>query len=763
MRASHLALSPRHLVGAIAASIRRHAVGVGLFVCVCGLTLTGTLTPIDDALMDWRFGLFKRAPTNSLVVVEIDPESLAKLPGWPWSRSVHADVVRNLQAAGSRTIGFDVDFSSVSDADADGALRDALSTRPGDVVLPVFLQPESRGDASKGLRETAPHPYFLEHAAVAGVNLIVEPSGIARRGWYGTDTTEGYRSSFASSLAGVPANQAGSFYIDFSIDPAQLARLSFADVATGTFDPRAVSGRNVLVGATAVELGDEYSAPIYGLLPGVLLHALSYESLVQGRALLRVHPLFSLPLVVLVLAFLRRPRDDWPWTRSVVPHAAAFLALLVIPAAVQAVVPVSLDVGPVVAAQVLCIGLTTLSELERRARQVILHQREVARHQALIALVVRDSSDGIVITDELGKVVVFNNRAAELLGLKQSDWSGLPLSEVVPDFPVYAAHNEAQAQTVVAAERPSLQVSEYVPAGGDGTRTLEIVVDTTTYRERGEAQRGATAQRKVVAYSLRDITARKHIEKSEREAKQAAIAASQAKSHLIAAMSHELRTPLNAIIGFAQLLREESFGPLGSDSYRAFSTDIQKCGEHLLSVVNDILQVAKLEAGDIRIETDEFELKALVDGCIAEFAADIAGGRKTVSVRVPDQLVLNSDERLVRRALLQLLSNAVKFTREGDRIEVTASASEIDGVQIEIFDTGVGVGREHIRRLTEAFYQADASLSRGHEGMGLGLYLVNKYVGLLAGDLTLESDKDSFFRARIDLPVTCLSQNRQAA
>jgi signal transduction histidine kinase len=210
-------------------------------------------------------------------------------------------------------------------------------------------------------------------------------------------------------------------------------------------------------------------------------------------------------------------------------------------------------------------------------------------------------------------------------------------------------------------------------------------------------------------------------------------------------------------------LSAEKFGPLGRDAYRTFSADIEQCGQRLLSVVNDILQVAKLQAGDIKVETEEFDLKRLIESCAVQFAAEIAAGRKEIRIAVPEELALCSDERLLRRALLPLLSNAVKFTREGDVVEVSASASESDGVVIEICDSGGGVDPVHLPRLTDAFYQSDASLSRSHEGMGLGLYLVKRYVELLAGDLTLESDKGAFFKARIELPAACLARRRAVA
>ena len=403
MSALRFGLIAQGIAGAVrsaAARIHQHVLSAVLLLAISALTWAESLAPIDNALADWRFGLLSREPSQSLVVVEIDPDSLVEVQPWPWSRSVYADVIRNLQGAGARAIGIDVDFSSLSDAAGDLAFRESLAQRPGDVILSSFVQPQSMS-APGALRTTAPHLYFLEHAAVAGVNLMVEPSGIARRGWYGAETPGGYRSSLAAAIAGLPPTRSGPFQIDFSIDPKRISRLSIADVAAGRFAAGRVAGRNVLIGATALELGDEYSAPVYGLLPGVVLHALSYEDSVQGRALFRVHALFAIPLVALLLAFLRRPREGWTWGRLALRHTAIGVGTLALSVALQAAAPVSVEVAPLLVAQLVCVGVTTLRELERRAREVIRHQLEVARHQALIALVVRDSSDGVIITDEL--------------------------------------------------------------------------------------------------------------------------------------------------------------------------------------------------------------------------------------------------------------------------------------------------------------------------------------------------------------------------
>src|SRR5215831_19367262 len=191
--ASWLTLAIRAIAESLQAStlLGRGLLLVGLTISLVALTWSGALRPIDDTLMDWRFALLKRAPTRSVAIVEIDSRSIAELKGWPWSRRIYAAAIQNLQAAGAKIIGIDVDFSSRSDPSGDSAFQDALGKRPGEVILPVFLQPESNSNPSQ-LRSTAPDQSFLHDAAKASVNLVVEPGGIARRGFYGSDTADGY-------------------------------------------------------------------------------------------------------------------------------------------------------------------------------------------------------------------------------------------------------------------------------------------------------------------------------------------------------------------------------------------------------------------------------------------------------------------------------------------------------------------------------------------------------------------------------------------
>ncbi len=180
-------------------------------------------------------------------------------------------------------------------------------------------------------------------------------------------------------------------------------------------------------------------------------------------------------------------------------------------------------------------------------------------------------------------------------------------------------------------------------------------------------------------------------------------------------------------------------------------------------MVDDVLQVAKLESGEIGVERVEFAPHSLIENCIAEYASGLEEAGKRIEIAAPEQLILNCDQRLLRRVFGHLLSNAVKFTKNGDAIKVEVSASEREGVRIEISDTGIGVSAEHLSKLANPFYQADGCLHRSHEGAGLGLYLARQYIALHEGTLDFESDENAFFKAIINLPPTCLVRRRDAA
>ncbi|MFO1186125.1 MAG: CHASE2 domain-containing protein [Alphaproteobacteria bacterium] len=714
------------------------------FTIACVLSAAGALGPIERMLIDWRFRLIGRAPTDSLVIVEIDPRSLRADKTWPWSRSRYAQAIDNLKLAGARNIGLDIDFSAQSDAGGDEAFARALERWPGEIVLARFSQGSAIDRRRSAMIETAPDARFLTSAVVASANFELDPTGLVRRGMFGAKLADGYRASMAATLAATPYGTASTFLIDYSIDAYKIRRLSFADVLANRFDPRAVAGRHVLIGASAIELGDEFVVPKYGLLPGVWLHALSYESLVQNRALVRSGPIVGFGLAFLVAFSLgRRPRR-WGWTGHL-QHAGVFIALLASPIAVQAVWPVSVDTGPALAAQLMCVLVGVFAELEGRTREILQQRRSIARHQSLMALVVGHSSDGVVVTDAEGRLRSCNQRAGELLDFDPPLVLGRKLAEIRPDFPVAAGNR---------ADRGSIR-SEYTVQGSG--ILLEVVCERVEDANAQAVPGQAEGLRLIDVYWLRDITARKRLEAAEKAALDAARESSLAKTQLIANMSHELRTPLNAVIGFADLFTRQTFGPLGNERYATYAQHIHESGHRLLAVVNDVLEVAHLDSGKVMLDAHDTDLAELARACVDHVARGPTGSGKSFRIDIPEEFpTLFVDPRLVRQALRHILSNAAKFTGPGGVIELSAHAAPGDGATIEIRDDGIGVEKQHLARLTEAFYQVDARLVRKYEGTGLGLYLVKRYMDLHQGSLAFDSEPGKGLKVRLTFPSSVL-------
>jgi signal transduction histidine kinase len=248
---------------------------------------------------------------------------------------------------------------------------------------------------------------------------------------------------------------------------------------------------------------------------------------------------------------------------------------------------------------------------------------------------------------------------------------------------------------------------------------------------------------------------------SERDRARAAVAAKEQadlanrqKSEFLANMSHELRTPLNAVIGFAEVMKLESFGPLGADQYRDYVTDIRDSGQHLLNVINDILDMAKIEAGEMNLQEEVFELEPVVHSCLRLMSERARNSGLELSCDRPDaEMRLNADTRLIKQVLINLMSNAVKFTPENGSVRVAIEIEEDGGMAISVIDSGIGIAAEEIENVMAPFKQVDSKLARKYEGTGLGLSLVASMMELHGGAFELTSEPEMGTTATIRFPA----------
>jgi two-component system cell cycle sensor histidine kinase PleC len=222
------------------------------------------------------------------------------------------------------------------------------------------------------------------------------------------------------------------------------------------------------------------------------------------------------------------------------------------------------------------------------------------------------------------------------------------------------------------------------------------------------------------------------------EEKTRAEEANHAKSSFLANMSHELRTPLNAIIGFSEIMKSEMFGPIGGDKYRAYCQDIHQSGQYLLDVINDVLDMSKIEAGRIRLDFEQIRLGRFLNDAMRVVSARADDKRIELAADISKGVCVRADQRLLKQIVLNLLSNAVKFTPEGGRVTVRARAS-MDWVRIGILDTGIGIPRAALTKLGRPFEQVQSQFTKNHQGSGLGLAIARSLAELHGGTLRIRS------------------------
>ena len=332
-----------------------------------------------------------------MAIVEIDAKSIAEISTWPWSRRYHAQALRKLHSSGASMVAFDVDFSSLSEPAGDRDFADALfSAQPA--ILPIFQQRASDHPSQQDFIRSRPASLF-KSAWVGGVNIYPEADGVVRE--YPAATMIGGRiqPSLAVLLAENDDFGDRTFQPDWSIDARRIPRFSFVDVVNGRVPAEAIAGKRIVIGATAIELGDRYTIPRFGTVPGVVVQALAADSLLQNRALTRsgmLPSLLGVGLVALLLGAVPYTR----FNRTFPPAAAAALALPAVAAVViQSRWPVSVDTAAILFCAAACIAARLMLEVRRRVRESALVDPETGlpNGQALAAALLNSQGARVVL------------------------------------------------------------------------------------------------------------------------------------------------------------------------------------------------------------------------------------------------------------------------------------------------------------------------------------------------------------------------------
>ncbi|MCE9596770.1 MAG: PAS domain S-box protein [Spirochaetia bacterium] len=351
--------------------------------------------------------------------------------------------------------------------------------------------------------------------------------------------------------------------------------------------------------------------------------------------------------------------------------------------------------------------------------------------------------DAIVIVNPMGRIVLSNSQAERLFGYERGDLTGKLVDILLPG----RFRGSHLSHRSFYFEQPRAR------AMGAGLELYGLKKDGTEFPVEISLSPLKTEENMLVMSAIRDISDRKKIERVLSEQNIELQNAAAAKNQFLASMSHELRTPLNGIIGFSEFLIDEKPGPLNAEQ-KEYLNDILTSGNHLLHLINDVLDLAKVESGKMELHIEQFKLSNAITEVASVVAPMIRTKDLTLEIKLADDLdLVRTDQQKLKQVLYNLLSNASKFTETGGTVKVSATRSENNMFQIEVRDTGIGIKKEDLEKLFIEFQQLNTGANRRYQGSGLGLALTRRMLALMKGTVHVESQPGMGSSFTIILPM----------
>lgn len=714
------------------------AIGASLLLVV--VYAAGILAPLDQVVTDFRFNLLEKPASGDIVIVELDQKSRAELGETQATRKQHADVINNLISAGAERVGMKFDFHAEKNELSDTALLMAAHHADGRLVLPVSTTPVAGFNSEVIFRQ--PFDDLAKTANLGSIQLEQSSDGHI----HDYRLIHAWRDSFIPSFAGEMVKNTStdhaSLIIDYGIDAKSIPRISYMDVLNNTFSRKDIEGKFVFVGTTEGVPGETLSVPIYGTLSGIELHALAGEMILQGDFLESLPSPTDLALAMCILIVLIKVLLSLSSITGAMVTVISAVVLLVVSVAVQSVYAISIPITASLFSIILAYGVATLSRRNSKSQDLIKSGFEARERSELMGAIISTNFDSIVVCDEQDRVYFINPMAANMLNWTVEGALGRERDSVfrLPEELSVTGNDTHVLETVITrADGNELDVEMAV------TETV-LTPSKTRFERRKKA-------RQYRIYTFRDISERKKAAESMAEAADRAMQADRLKSEFIANMSHELRAPLNSIIGFSEVIKQELFGNLGNPHYKEYAEDIFVSGTHLMSIIDDLLEVSRIASGKIELTDTEIDMERMFAECLQVVRNYPKASKKVLSASMrPGCPDLIADKRAIKQILINLLSNAVKFTHEGGGIRLSAAPSSEGGVEIMVSDDGIGIPPDEMGRITDAFHQIDHADHRKNAGTGLGLHIVQSLAQLHDAEISVTSTVNSGTQVRVVFP-----------
>ena len=376
-----------------------------------------------------------------------------------------------------------------------------------------------------------------------------------------------------------------------------------------------------------------------------------------------------------------------------------------------------------------------------KALELDLRQRDAERRE--LHAILDTATDGVLVLDNDGRVMGLNRSAEALFGYEQNEIAGESFTALLA----------AESHATAAEYLTGLKSNGVASVLNDGREVIGRARQGGAIPMFMAIGRIASGDSSKFCAVLRDMTQWKKAERELKEARRDAERASALKSDFLAKISHEIRTPLNAILGFAEVIMDERFGPVGNERYKDYLKDIHASGTHVMSLVNDLLDLSKIEAGKVDLNFGAVDANRIINECVSLMQTQAIRERVIVRLALAPRLPnIVADERSLRQIILNLLSNALKFNEPGGQVIISTALTDAGNAVIRIKDTGIGMTDADVETALEPFRQV--ATSRQTTGTGLGLPLTKALVEANRASFTIKSKKSEGTLVEVSFPST---------
>jgi PAS domain S-box-containing protein len=745
------------------------------------LVLQGLPFFTKSELAAYDFQLQRRtnlATPNNIVLVAVDQTSIESLgSNYPLPRRYMANVLNVLCSMGARAIGIDFLYQTPAPNPRDDQALAAALKKCNDVVVADALSTASVSNYSVATRLVTPVPVIAHAAAREGlVNAPPDTDGTIRSvnlqqaGPGGTGGGTKTYAAFSVELAslalhqsvqeimqGLPQHMRINFLGSQSAGDASQQIVSthqFVSLALNEEPRRLFKNKIVIIGCAAVACQDTKRSP-YGGMFGPVLQANALNTILN-RDPIRPAGDATNNLIVLVMGLVATVAavrlGIW---KAAVASLTLMVGFVILSIVLFEQFRVWLNViGPETTVVLAFCAILPLNLLEQRSLQSELRSLGLN-----LQAIVNSAMDGIITIDDLGIVRSFNPAAERIFGYAAAEVIGRRGDQLLAE-PERA--NGWAGMMGLGSKPDGTGFQREVPGCRKDGTTFPIEVAASEMRP---------DDRRMLVVIVRDITRRKRFQEELAEARDRALEASRTKSTFMANMSHELRTPLNAIIGYSELLIDEARDAQGGPGQDGSIADLQKihaAGKHLLELINDVLDLSKVEAGKMPIHLETFDVGSVVRDVVSTIQPLLESNGNALELQSDGDLgSMHADQTKVRQILFNLLSNACKFTERGTITVVVMRQIEPETgdrqIRFYVKDTGIGMTPEQLGKLFQAFTQADASTQHKYGGTGLGLALSRHFAQMMGGDIAVESEKGKGSTFTVTLPAKVAGPVRDEA